>query len=154
MEDPTEDIEVQEETPEETPDEIPPDPPPLVRQTNSAPEPEPEPEPAPVKKVPKKYEQTTCPKCGKSMSINTLRYKHKCCEAVPDIEEAPEPPAPKAQPKAKVSKAQPKKRVVIEEAEEEESEPPTPRSNLRNMYREVKLQQLEAKRNRYRGFFD
>ena len=38
--------------------------------------------------------------------------------------------------------------------EEEESEPPTPRSNLRNMYQQVRLQQLDAKRNRYRVFFD
>ena len=141
-EDPTEDIEIQEET-----SEIPGDPLPLVRQTNSAPEPEPEPEPEPPpkKKVPKKYEKADCKKCGKTMSLNTLRYKHKCGEVE---EEPPPPPAPKAKAKAK-----PKKTVVVEE-EEEESEPPTPRSNLRNMYQQVRLQQLDAKRNRYRGFFD
>ena len=139
-EDPTEDIEIQEET-----SEIPGDPLPLVRQTNSAPEPEPEPEPEPPpkKKVPKKYEKADCKKCGKTMSLNTLRYKHKCGEVE---EEPPPPPARKA-------KAKPKKTVVVEE-EEEESEPPTPRSNLRNMYQQVRLQQLDAKRNRYRGFFD
>ena len=145
MEDPTEDTEIQEET------EAPPDPEPLE---NSAPEPEPEPEPEPPpKKKPKKYEKADCQKCGKTMSLNTLRYKHKC-----SVEEEPPPPPPKKAaskrredppPKAKPV---PKKRAQVREVVEED--PETPRTQLRNLYAQVRLQQMEERRNRFRGFLD
>ena len=142
-EDPTEDTEIQEET------EAPPDPEPPE---NSAPEPEPEPEPEPPpKKKPKKYEKADCQKCGKTMSLNTLRYKHKC-----SVEEEPPPPPKKAAPKRREdpppkAKPVPKKRAQVREVEED---PETPRTHLRNLYAQVRLQQMEERRNRFRGFLD
>ena len=148
MEDPTEDTEIQEET-----QEAPPDPEPLE---NSAPEPEAEPEPeAPKKKIPKKYEKADCKKCGKTMSLNTLRYKHKC-----EVVEEPPPPPKKAAPKRRAQAQQepetppkgkaPKRRVQVQEEEEPES----PTTRLRNLYAQVQLQRREERRNRFRGFFD
>ena len=102
------------------------------------------------KKIPKKYEKTTCPKCNKTMSLNTFRYKHQCPEAVL--------PKAKAKAKAVLPKAVPKKQAppkaprpaarmpIVEEA--------SPRTRLRDLYREVRIQQLEKKRSRWAGIFD
>ena len=96
----------------------------------------------PKKKVPKKYEKAACQKCDKVMSVNTLRYKH-VCEEVP---KAPPQVKAKAKPRAlPPPEPKPRRQAV---------EPDSPRTHLRNLYTEVRVQQLEAKRDRYRGFFD
>ena len=91
---------------------------------------EPEPEPEPKKKAqPKKYEKATCQDCGKTMSLNQLRYKHRCSSS----------PAEEEQP---TSRSQPA------------YEPSSPKTRLRDLYAEARQQQFESKRAKYRSFFD
>ena len=107
------------------------------------------------KKIPKKYEKTTCPKCNKTMSLNTFRYKHQCPEAVLPKAKAKAavlqkaPVLPKATPKKQAPPKAPRpaaRMPVVEEA--------SPRTRLRDLYREVRIQQLEKKRSRWAGIFD
>ena len=127
---------IQEDQGDEAPQEPPPEEPP------QEPPQEPPKEP-PKKKVPKKYEKAACQKCDKVMSVNTLRYKHKCGD-----EEVPKAPPPKPKARSRAPPPEPKlERQVTEE-------PESPKTHLRNLYAEVRMQQLEAKRNRFRGFFD
>ena len=107
------------------------------------------------KKIPKKYEKTTCPKCNKTMSLNTFRYKHQCPEAVLPKAKAKAavlqkaPVLPKAVPKRQAPPKAPRpaaRMPIVEEA--------SPRTRLRDLYREVRIQQLEKKRSRWAGIFD
>ena len=93
------------------------------------------------------------------MSVNTLRYKHKCKEDPPP---PPKPPpripkaapktAPKAAPKAapKEPRAPRQPRLPAQDA----TPPDSPTTRLRDLYTQVRLEQLEKKRNRFAGFFD
>ena len=101
-----------------------------------------------TKKIPKKYEKASCGDCGKTMSLNNLRYKHVCPAKKP-------PPPPKATPKmpAKaVAKAAAK--AVAKKPPLPKKEPVSPKTQLRDLYRQVRIEQLEAKRNRWVGLFD
>ena len=110
-------------------------------------EPEIEPEP-PKKKIPKKYEKASCGDCGKTMSLNNLRYKHVCPAKKP-------PPPPKATPKmpAKAA-AKAVAKAVAKKPPLPKKEPVSPKTQLRDLYRQVRIEQLEAKRNRWVGLFD
>ena len=104
------------------------------------PEPEPSPEPVPKKTRAKKNDRVICEGCQKSLSANTLRYRHVCKPKSPD--EAPTEAPRSRTPK---SKAQPKVR-----AQRREYSPATPRTVLRDMYRQVRVDQLAQKAERYK----
>ena len=114
------------------------------------------------KKVPKKYEKATCDGCDKTMSVNTLRYKHKCKQEDPPPPPKPAPRVPKAAPKT-APKAAPKARAprqprlpdgMAQTRREDATPPDSPTTRLRDLYTQVRLEQLEKKRNRFAGFFD
>ena len=59
----------------------------------------------------------------------------------------PPPPRPKAKAKQRAPKPQPLKRQAVEE-------PISPRETLRDLWRQVRIGELERKQARYRSWFD
>ena len=97
-------------------------------------------EPPEPKTRAKKDDKVICEGCSRSMTANTLRYRHKC---------KPKPPTepPVEAPRVREPKAKAKKKP-------RQPSPATPRTVLRNMYRQVRVDQLEQKAARFRSWLD
>ena len=92
----------------------------------------------PRKAKPGKNDKVECADCGKTMSANTLRYKHVC--KPPKSEE--------------IQKEKPRKRAEKKPSPQREPQysPSTPRTKMVQYYREARIAQQEQKRARFRSW--
>ena len=121
----------------EEPEEAEPEPPKPKPKAKPKAKPKPkEEEPEPRKAG--KNDKVECADCGKTMSANTLRYKHVC-------------KAPKSE---EIQQEKPRKRAEKKPSPQREPQysPSTPRTKMVQYYREAKIAQQEQKRARYRSW--
>ena len=101
------------------------------------------------KAKPAKSDKVECADCGKFMSANNLRYKHKC---KPPKSEEIQKERPR---KARKSDDSPRDRSPASpEIRKRDRSPDSPRAKMVKYYREARLAQQENKRARYRSWFD
>ena len=119
--------EVEEAEPEEPEDEPP--------KPKAKPKAKPKEEPRKVAK-PGKNDKVECADCGKTMSANTLRYKHVCKPPKSD----------------EIQKEKPRRQAEKKPSPREQYSPSTPRTKMMHFYREARIAQQEQKRARYRSW--
>ena len=99
---------------------------------------------------PAKNDKVECADCGKTMSANTLRYKH-VCKPPKSTEIQKEKPRKKVKQSEPESDEEPVQKESIRKKRESYS-PSTPRTKMLQYYREARVAQQEQKRARYRSW--